>query len=129
MPFFLRASVLPRLPLRLFSLRCPPSPTHIARRHQSGFQFPGGQQRPKYNRFSRAHQVQYLWYNSPAFRYGTGALGVGAVGFVGYNLERVPVSDTEASYDQRYIPRQGPEVGVMTSSTIRSANASRSNTR
>lgn len=91
---FPRPSILRRLPLRPFSLRCPPSPTHIARRAQSGFQYRGGQQRPQYHRFGRAKQLQYLWYNSPTFRYGAGAVGVGALGFVGYNLERVPVSGT-----------------------------------
>ncbi|KAA6411744.1 MAG: Peptidase M48 [Lasallia pustulata] len=90
---FPRPSILRRLPLRPFSLRCPPSPTHIARRPQSGFQYRGGQQRPQYHRFGRAKQLQYLWYNSPTFRYGAGAVGVGALGFVGYNLERVPVTN------------------------------------
>ena len=49
-------------------------------------------QQTKYNRFSRAQTIKYLWQNTKGFRYGVGAVGTGTVGFVGYNIETVPVS-------------------------------------
>ena len=63
-------------------------------RHQSRSPWPGNgyRQQGQYNRFSRAQTIKLLWQNSPGFRYGVGAAGTGAVGFVGYNLETVPVS-------------------------------------
>ena len=59
-------------------------------RNQSRYPYPRG--RPQYNRFSRAQNIKILWQNSPVFRYGVGATGAGMVGFVGYNIETVPVS-------------------------------------
>ena len=47
---------------------------------------------PRYTRFGRAQQVYGLWQTSPGFRYGVGAVGLGAGGFYWYNLERVPIS-------------------------------------
>jgi len=60
-------------------------------RFQSRSSWPGRQQ-TQYNRFSRAHTIKHLWQHSKGFRYGVGAAGTGAVGFVGYNIETVPVS-------------------------------------
>ena len=64
-------------------------------RYQSRSPWPGSgyRQQNQYNRFSRAQTIKYLWQNSPGFRYGVGAAGTGVVGFVGYNIESVPVSN------------------------------------
>ena len=51
-----------------------------------------GPQRPQYNRFGRAQTVQDLWFTSPIFRYGVGAVGLGGGVFYILNLEQVPVT-------------------------------------
>ena len=51
-----------------------------------------GPQRPQYNRFGRTQVVYDLWANSPNFRYGVGAVGLGAGAFYVFNLEKVPVT-------------------------------------
>jgi len=63
-------------------------------RHQSRSPWPGKgyRQQGQYNRFSRVQTIKYLWQHSTGFRYGVGAAGTGVVGFVGYNIETVPVS-------------------------------------
>ena len=70
--------------------RVPLLPTGFTR---SASQRPRGtHQRPRYQRFSNAQRLYNLWYTSPGFRYGVGALGVGGGFFYYTNLERVPVS-------------------------------------
>lgn len=60
---------------------------------RSASQWPGGPgRRPRYQRFSNSQRLYNLWYTSPGFRYGVGALGVGGGIFYYTNLERVPVS-------------------------------------
>ena len=77
---------------RPFNFSRPPLQARFPQtRHQSQFPFPG-RERAQYKRFNRAQSMKYLWQSSPAFRYGTGAAGAGAVGFIGYNIEKVPVS-------------------------------------
>ena len=62
-------------------------------RQQPRYGFGGRpRQQPQYQRFSRTHSLRYLWQTSQGFRYGVGATGTATVGFVGYNLETVPVS-------------------------------------
>ena len=53
---------------------------------------PYPRQRPRYQRFNNTRQLYNLWYTSPGFRYGVGAVGAGGGLFYYYNLERVPVS-------------------------------------
>ncbi|MCJ1438896.1 hypothetical protein MMC27_008286 [Xylographa pallens] len=70
----------------------PPLQNNILQaRHQSQNPF-AGRERTQYKRFNRTQSIRYLWQSSPAFRYGIGASGVGTVGFIGYNIETVPVS-------------------------------------
>ena len=66
------------------------SSTLTSARHLSnrGFRNPP----PRYNRFGRAQRIQALWYNSPAFRYAAGGVGLGGGFFYYTNLETVPVS-------------------------------------
>ena len=60
---------------------------------RSASQWPGGpRERPRYQRFSNTRRLYNLWYTSPGFRYGVGALGAGGGFFYYTNLERVPVS-------------------------------------
>ena len=60
---------------------------------RSASQWPGGpRERPRYQRFSNTQRLYNLWYTSPGFRYGVGALGAGGGFFYYTNLERVPVS-------------------------------------
>ena len=47
---------------------------------------------PRYNRFGRAEKVYNLWYQSPGFRYGLGAVSVGGGVFYVSNLETVPIT-------------------------------------
>lgn len=85
-------SNLRRRPATVF-LR-PSQPPPLQARFESRYPYPGGRPQPKsqYNRFSRPQSIKYLWQTSQAFRYGVGAAGTGAVGFIGYNMENVPVS-------------------------------------
>ena len=77
---------------RPFNPSCPPLQKSIPRaQHQSQYPF-AGRERTQYRRFNRTQSIKYLWQSSPAFRYGVGASGVGTVGFIGYNIETVPVS-------------------------------------
>ena len=95
--------MFPRIPLGLLTRSLPtwkPRTTHSTpfpllskapRRSES--QWLGGpRQRPRYQRFSNAQRLYNLWYTSPNFRYGVGALGAGGGIFYYTNLERVPVS-------------------------------------
>jgi len=91
-----RMKLIPRSTLfhakRPFNPFRPALRDHLAQaRHQSQFPF-AGRERTQYKRFSRTQSIKYLWQSSPAFRYGIGATGAGAVGFIGYNIETVPVS-------------------------------------
>ncbi|KAI9815433.1 MAG: hypothetical protein M1827_002566 [Pycnora praestabilis] len=47
---------------------------------------------PQYSRFNRANNLKALWYQSPTFRYGVGAVGLATGTVYVYNLEQVPVS-------------------------------------
>jgi metalloendopeptidase OMA1, mitochondrial len=48
--------------------------------------------KPSYNRFSRVEQAKYLWFNSPIFRYGVIAVGIGGSIFYFANIEEVPIT-------------------------------------
>ncbi|KAL9104334.1 MAG: hypothetical protein Q9163_000725 [Psora crenata] len=47
---------------------------------------------PRYNRFGRPGKLYSLWYTSPGFRYGLGAVGIGGGAFYIANLDRVPIT-------------------------------------
>ena len=74
------------------SYSCHTLPSGTQRRAVSQWGPVGPRRTPRYNRFNRAQRLYSLWYTSPAFRYGIGAIGVAGGSFYYMNLERVPIS-------------------------------------